>query len=325
MQQPPSSEQTYKNEYTEGNMKRLINIFILLVLALSLHAQNIDYAKRYRQHVSRLGPAGLGIGALLDNWKKADSTNVDMLAARVDYYLAKARSTEVVTKDSNTYLGQQPVLALKDSTGTDVYYYQLLKYEDELFGKAVAEMDNAVALHPDMLDFRFMKANAYISYEGESPDLALAYLFELIAEDNVGRRAWEYDGKKVEKGFFKEAIQEYCATFYTLDTPASMEAFLALSKKMSMLYPDDAAFITNVGSYHMKVKNDAKTALKFYTKAVKKNPKDYPSVKNAVIAARKIKNVKQEKKYLTLLAEVAPEAEKAAVQARLKALDTRKK
>ena len=135
-------------------MKRLINIFILLVLALSLHAQNIDYAKRYRQHVARLGPAGLGIGALLDNWKKADSTNVDMLAARVDYYLAKARSTEVVTKDSNTYLGQQPVLALKDSTGTDVYYYQLLKYDDELFGKAVAEMDNAAALHPDMLDFR---------------------------------------------------------------------------------------------------------------------------------------------------------------------------
>ena len=61
------------------------------------------------------------------------------------------------------------------------------------------------------------------------------------------------------------------------------------------------------------------------TEHMKKNPKDYPSVKNAVIAARKIKNVKQEKKYLTLLAEVAPEAEKAAVQARLKALDTRKK
>ena len=306
-------------------MRKTLTIIILSFLAASLYAQEVDYAKRYELLVSHLGPDGVGVETLLNNWRKADSMNVDMLAARINYYLTKARSTEVVTKPSKTYLAQQPVLSLKDSTGADVYYYQLLKYDDELFGKAIAEMDNAAALYPDMLDFRFMKANAYISYEKESPDMALAYLLELIAEDNIGKRTWNYDGKPAEKGFFKEAVQEYCATLYTLDTPASMEAFLTLSRKMSSLYLDDAAFVTNIGSYHMKAKNDAKTALKFYTKAVKKNPKDYPSVKNAVIAARKIKNVKQEKKYLAILAEIAPENEKLVVKARLEALNGKKK
>lgn len=306
-------------------MRKTLTITILSLLAFSLYAQEVDYAKRYELLVSRLGPAGVGVGTVLDNWQQADSMNVDMLNARVNYYLTKARSTEVVIKSSKTYLAQQPVLTLKDSTGADVYYYQLLKYDDEMFGKAVAEMDNAAALYPDMLDFRFIKANAYISYERESPDMALAYLLELIAEDNVGKRAWKYDGQNVSEGFFKEAMQEYCATLYTLDTPASMEAFMTLSKKMSSLYPEDASFITNVGSYHMRVKNDAKTAFKFYAKAVKKNPKDYPSVKNAVIAARKTKNVKQEKKYLAILAEIAPDSEKPAVKARLEALNGKKK
>ena len=306
-------------------MKRIIQIITFSLLAASVHAQNVDYAKKYEMLVSRLGPAGVGVETLLDNWKQADSADVDMLSARISYYLAKSRSTEVVTRPSKTYLAQKPILSLKDSTGTDVYYYQLLKYDDELFGRAVAEMDNAAALYPDMLDFRFTKANAYISYERESPDMALAYLLELIAEDNAGKRSWKYDGKPVEKGFFKEAVQEYCATVFTLDTPSSMEAFLAVSQKMSSLYPDDAAFITNIGSYHMRAKNDAKTALKFYAKAVKKNPKDYPSVKNAVIAARKTKNVKQEKKYLPILAEIAPDNEKSAVKARLEALNGKKK
>ena len=305
-------------------MKRIFHIFIMSLLAMSLHAQEVDYARKYDLLVSRLGPAGVGVENVLDNWKKTDSTDTRMLSARITYYLEKSRSTEVLTKPSRTYLGQQPVLSLKDSTGADIYYYQLFKYDDEMFGQAIAEADHAASIHPFMLDFRFMKANAYISYERESPDMALSYLMELIAEDNLGSRKWTYDGKEVEKTFFKEAIQEYCATFYALDTPASMEAFLALSQKMSSLYPAEAAFITNIGSYHMKVKNDSKKALKLYAKAVKLNPKDYPSVKNAVIASRKTRNAKQEKKYLALLAAIAPEKEKAAINARLNALNKKK-
>ena len=305
-------------------MKRILHIFIISLLATSLYAQDVDYARKYDLLVSRLGPAGVGVETVLDKWMKVDSTNIRMLTARVTYYLEKSRSTEVLTKSSKTYLGHQPVLALKDSTGADIYYYQLYKYNDEVFGQAVAEADRAAAIHPLMLDFRFMKANAYISYERESPDMALSYLIELIAEDNLGSRKWTYDGKEVEKTFFKDAINEYCATFYTLDTPSSMEAFLALSQKMSSLYPSDATFITNIGSYYMIAKNDPKKALKLYAKAVKLNPKDYPSVKNAVIASRKTKNVKQEKKYLALLAAVAPENEKAAVNARLAVLNNKK-
>ena len=98
-------------------MKRIIQIITFSLLAASVHAQNVDYAKKYEMLVSRLGPAGVGVETLLDNWKQADSADVDMLSARISYYLAKSRSTEVVTRPSKTYLAQKPILSLKDSTG----------------------------------------------------------------------------------------------------------------------------------------------------------------------------------------------------------------
>lgn len=303
-------------------MKRIL-VAMLSFLTVALYSQEVDYARKYEMLVSRLGPSGVGVETLLDSWKKADSTNVQMLSARIQYYLSKSCSPDVVTRPEKNYLGMQPIFSLKDSTGTDVYYYQVDRFDDELFGMALSEIDNASALYPDMLDFRFMKANAYMTYEKESPDMALAYLQDLVREDNAGKRKWMCNGTDAVPGFFKDVIQEYCATLYTLGTPSAMEAFLKLSELMMKMYPAASEFITNVGSYHMKARNDSKTALKHYAKAIKKNPKDYPAVRNAVIAARKVKNVKQEKKYLAMLVELAPENEKMVAKARLEALNSK--
>ena len=269
----------------------------LLLAFVSLSAQTDRFEQKYNLIVSKLGPAGVGVETLLDNWAKADSTDEKLLAARFNYYFTKSQRTEVVKKSSRKYLGMDPLLTLKDSLGQDVSYYQETFYDDELFGKAVKSADRAIKLYPDKLDYRFMKANAYISYEKESPDMALAYLMDLTDIDAARKGTWIYNGSKAEDGFFEEAIQEYCFSFYQIGSVQAREAFHTLSRKMNGLYPENLTFINNIGTYHLVVKEDYKTALKYYKKVLKKNPEDMVALQNAVLAARKSGNTKLEQKY----------------------------
>ena len=115
-------------------------------------------------------------------------------------------------------------------------------------------------------------------------------------------------------------MQEYCYTFYALGTPGSYEAFRKLSEAMLGHYPDDAGFMSNLGSYHMLVNKDFKTALKYYNKVLKKHPDDYTSIRNSVLAARRMGNVKMEKKYLQMLVEHGTESDVLQAKGRLEAI-----
>ena len=96
-------------------------------------------------------------------------------------------------------------------------------------------------------------------------------------------------------------IQEYCYSLYTLGSPSSYEAFLKLSQRMNEYYPKEADFLGNIGSYHLVVKKDFKTALKYYDKALKLEPGDVNVINNAILAARQRKDDKLVKKYSKML------------------------
>ena len=98
------------------------------------YAQKVDYGQRYEMLVSKFGPAGFGVETVLDNWAKADSADIKLLTARFKYYFAKAQTEQVVKKPQRKYLGMDPLITLKDSTGTDVYYYQEAMFDDEIYG-----------------------------------------------------------------------------------------------------------------------------------------------------------------------------------------------
>ena len=317
MQQPAPAEPSYKNGYKIMRMSKIYMLMLLLISAMASAQTVVDYEQRYNLLVSKLGPDGVGVETVLNNWEKTDSTNIKLLTARFNYYFSKAQSTEVVKKEKKNYLGMKPLLSLKDSTGNDIYYYQESFFNDEIYGQALKSADKAVSFHPDNLDFRFMKANAYIAYEKESPDMALAYLLGMADEDRTRKNPWKYEGVQAEKGFFEEAMQEYCYSFYAINSPKSLEAFLKLSEKMSGIYPDNPGFFNNIGTYYMVAKQDYKAAIKTYDKVLKKHPEDYTAIKNALLAARKLKNAKLEKKYLQMVAKYGPENEKKQAQARL--------
>lgn len=274
-------------------------------MSLSVFAQTSDYKRRYDILLDRVGPAGVGMETLIENWSKVEPDNTDMLTARFYYYIAKAQGTEVVARKEAKYLGAAPMLTLQDSTGVDVHYYEVLKYDDEIFSQALKVVDHAISLYPQRLEFRFMKANAYLSYERESPDMALSNILGLAHDYMTSGKTWTYNENSeqltVDQELFAQMIQDYCVTLYALGSPASYEAFLKLSQRMNGYFPKTPSYLANIGSYHMVVAKDPKTALKYYDKALKIEPKAREVINNAILAARKLKNTKLEKKYLKLL------------------------
>ena len=102
-------------------MRRLTVAVAVLLAHFAVFAQTDSerYEQRYDMLVSKLGPAGIGVETVLNNWENVDSTNAKMLSGKFSYLFTKAQSSQVVVKPTKKYLGMEPVLSLKDSLGNN--------------------------------------------------------------------------------------------------------------------------------------------------------------------------------------------------------------
>ena len=274
---------------------------LFILPGMNAQAQTTNFQKRYDLLVSRVGYSGVGVETLLREWETMDSTSQNLLQAKFDYYFSKSQSESVVAKPQKKFLGMDPLLSLQDSLGNKVYYFREISYDEELFAQALKTAERLMALYPDELANYCLKANALVAYEKENPDMAYAYLTDLIKKNLERTRPWNYNGQKMEASFFLDAMQEYCGTFYTVGSEASRKAFFNLSVLLNKLYPDSLYFINNIATYYLVQELKPKTALKYYNKALKKSPDDETALRNSVVAARQCGNAKLEEKYRQLL------------------------
>ena len=272
---------------------RLIIIFFAALSCAMLLAQSAgdDYLAKYQRQVRNAGVAGVGVQTIVDNWIAACPDDARAYEARFNYCFAKSRSTEIQPKNSERYLGQKPVLTLKDSTGRDVNYFQEDVFVDSLFASCLTSIDKALSLQPLELRYHFDKITAMLSYEKDCPDLSYELVNSLIDSFVKNKGAdWTLDNEALPEDrdeVFCQCIGEFCYTFFQVGSPSSYRYFLALSEKMNKLYPKNPVFLDNIGSYWQVAEKNDKKALKYYKKALKLDPQDYAALNNIRLINRR--------------------------------------
>ena len=295
---------------------------ILSITSVSAQETKEEFVQRYNLLVNRMGYAGVGVETLLDKWEAAYPEDVDMLSGKFMFYLTKSSSSSVEQLDQDKYMGQKPVLTLKDSLGNPVNYFQVTKYEDEMFGEALTYMDKAIALQPDALDLRYVKISSYIAYEGDSPDMATAEIISLIDYNASQHPAWTYVGmEKVDKEVFDASIQKLCIDLFNIGGEKCFEEFKNISERMLLYDAKNPLFLNNVGTYYLVSQHNNKLALKYYKKVLKVQPGDMTALKNIILLSRNSRDTKLEKKYLKeVIKYTEDENEKTSASLRLEAL-----
>ena len=306
-------------------MKKILTVAAFLLLCFGALAQNSkeEFLSRYVMLVNKLGYDGVGVETLINKWEEAYPDDVEMLCAKFNYYFVKSQKHEVVAKSQEKFLGAAPLLSLKDSTGAKVNYFDEIMYDDDLYAKASSSLDRAIRLKENDASLRFSRINALLAYEKESPDMATQALNSLIDYNCISHPAWTWgNGTAFSDEDFVSQIIDCCFVLFKSGSPATMEAFRAVTEKMYSYYPKNTDVLNNLGSYYLVAKKDSKNALKYYGKTLKIDPDNYAAIKNCIILSRRDNNIKQEKKYLAKLIAVTPdETEKTASQVRLEALN----
>lgn len=253
---------------------------LLACMALGAQENAADIKAEYERQVRYVGLAGVGVETIINRWEAAAPEDPEVYVARFNYWLSKsAAESAVITRPQKRYLGNDPVMTLKDSLGRDVYYFEDVNYDDEAFGEALKAIDRAIELNPQEISYRFGKITSIMDYEKESPDMTAAEIFSLIDDYQAGGEGWTYAGETLTQELFCQGISEYCYRFFRTASPASYEYFLEISEKMNKLYPDEVVFIDNIGSY-WQVNGDSRKALRYYRKALKIDPEDYAANNN---------------------------------------------
>ena len=208
-------------------MKRILTFLMALALPLFLLAQTPqeDYIRRYNNLVSRVGPAGVGVETLLDRWAADYPDDTQQLMARFSYSFTKSQTSKVIQLPQDRYLGREPLLPMTDSLGRKNNFFEDTEYDDELFGQALEALDKAIALDPKRLDLRLLRIDALIAYEKGSPDMALSALKALADENYRQHPAWTHESlEKVDDEVFDALVQDYCFTFFRLESPQVLQS-----------------------------------------------------------------------------------------------------
>ena len=306
-------------------MKKILILLVGLVALLPLSAQEVDsreeFLRRYNNLVERVGADGLGVESLLDKWAQAWPDDTNQQLARFAFCFTRSRTVRMEQMDRDRYLGQAPLLPMKDSLGNKINYFQVYDFDDEQFGAALQAITKAISAKENQLDWRFSKIDALLAYEKEEPEMALRELKALVDYHFTRKPDWEHEQlETVTPEQFNAFMQDYCVALFRIGSDTSVEAFRNLSEHLLRYAKNEPLYLDNIGSYYL-VKKDYKKAQKQFDQVLKKHPGDMTALKNCILISRTKKDLKMERKYLALMAANADnETDRLSAQVRLEAL-----
>ena len=107
-------------------MKKVLIIAALLCGTLIAGAQTTkeDYLRRYNNLIERVGTAGVGVETLLDNWAAAFPDDDQQMLARFAFCFTRSQTSQVIQLNKDRYLGNEPLVPMKDSLGNKCNYYE---------------------------------------------------------------------------------------------------------------------------------------------------------------------------------------------------------
>lgn len=281
-------------------MKAYLTKTFLIVMglcaALSLSAQTTEnFVRKYNSLVSRVGYTGVGVEYLLDSWERADSTDINYMLARFNYYMEKSQRDTVIVSRASRYIGMQPVMSLKDSSGRQVNYFNEVLYDERYYNRAMHMLDRAIVKNNARLDLYCTKAETMIAHDKYSAEASSAFILKMIERHYKARTKWEHPGMSAapDNKTFEDIILSYCFDYYRIGGNSCMEAFNNVSTAMLKNKASDSAFTDNVGTYLFLVKKDYKKAAKMYSAALKKNPEDEVAKKNLELVKSRLSGKKR--------------------------------
>lgn len=264
-------------------MKPLLTI-LLLFIGISLNAQDSQsFSESYQRQVRNVGITGVGVETIINKWEEAFPDDKDMLLAKFTFYYNKSQSSEMIIKDAKKYLGAKPVVTLKDSLGRDVNYFEVISYDDEVFGQSLSAINQIISQEPKESLYLFLKITALMDYEKEDPNMAVVEINNFIDTYKADPKAYLYDNKELDEETFRMGVAEYCVTLFNLGTEPGYKYFLELSKKMNKIYPKDVVFINNLGSYYQVHDKNYNKAKSYYKKSLKLQKDNYAATQNLKI------------------------------------------
>lgn len=270
-------------------MKKILILLAALFAVMPLFSQNTveECRSRYETQVKNVGLSGVGVETILEKWESLAPDDEQMLFSKFLFLYNKSRGSEVISRFKPKYLGNEPVMSLKDSTGRKVYYFQDTVFDSEYYGDAMRVLENLVSKDRTNLKYRFSMVAVLKEFEKEDIVLTLQELRNLVTENQSGP-AWHYDSEAVSRDTFTDSMQEYCAGLYAIGSDSAYEAFRQLSELLAKQNPKNPVFLDNIGSYWMSAKGNYKKALSFYKKALKLDPEDRVAITNKRIAEKKM-------------------------------------
>lgn len=210
---------------------RFILSCLVFIVAVGVSAQSLS-DKFYESLMNKEYESA---DSLLAQWRDNAPSDPELFAARFNYFLNMSRNEMmVITGDT---VARNESLVLQDSTGAVAgLIASEVTWDNRLFSKAIATIDEGINKHPRRLDFRFGKAKAF-EMRGLF-DQELAVLDDVIdcSADTSCKWTWTGNEPLDSHNIIPDAIFDYCVVFY--NNEANEELKKLCSKYTQTIRPD---------------------------------------------------------------------------------------